>query len=374
MSETVRGPELRTLGMVPTRACPPQRCRAAWVVSALTLVALCLQADQVGAVTCLPWSGATSLQSALDQNVCTEIQPGVYTVNAYLLIPDGHTLQGNPTQPRNTMVVKPGGMWNGNGFEGVINGTQPPHAAPSVLRHFTVDGSGLSTGGAGASDMVVDDMTIRGGRCWGVAIVGPNMTVTNSLITANGADPSCPSPPGAGIYVAANQVAYGDYAPKIHDNEIAGNTGPGVDIYNVWRGDLTSNNIHDNSGWAGVSLLGSYWTIASNTISHPMPGGGQPWIPSCSTGPSGSRPAAIFLCRDTAASGLTTAYNTITGNRASSFYGILLIGNDEKGSSAVPRNNTLSGNTLTASIQCADDNKRTGPTANTWVGCQPVYF
>jgi parallel beta-helix repeat protein len=241
-----------------------------------------------------------------------------------------------------------------------------------VLRHFTVDGAGVSTGAAGVSSIVLDDLVVRGGRCWGVAIVGPMMEVKNSLITGNGADPTCPSPPGAGLYVAANQVTYADYAPSIHDNEIAGNTGPGVDIYNVGRGVFRSNNVHDNSGWAGFSLLGSNWTVDQNTIRHPTTGGGQPWIPSCSSGPSGPKSAAIFLCRDTSANGLTTASNAITNNTASSYYGILLIGNDP----AVPRNNTLTGNTVTGTVKCADDNKRSGPTANSWSpkDCSPVYF
>ena len=200
------------------------------------------------------------------------------------------------------------------------------------------------------------------------------MTVANSRITGNGASTTCPSPPGAGIYVAANNVAYGEYAPKITDNEIISNTGPGVDIYNVGKGEFRRNVVQDNTGWAGFSLLGSNWTVADNTIVHPAGGGGQPWVPSCSTGPSGAGSAAIFLCRDTSAGGLTTNNNVVTGNRVSSYYGILLIGNDEANQAAVPRNNTLSANTTTGTVACADDNKRSGPTANSWSGCKPVYF
>ena len=91
-------------------------------------------------------------------------------------------------------------------------------------------------------------------------------------------------------------------------------------------------------------------------------------------GPAGSRPAAVFLCRDTAANGLRTAYNVITYNTLSSFYGLLLIGNDEANPAAVPRSNTLLGNTVTADVGCADDNQGPAPTANAWSGCQPTYF
>jgi hypothetical protein len=348
----------------------------ALVALAVVVAGWGMHSEKADAATasCTPWSGATGLQASLDANVCTEVQPGTYIVNAYLVIPDGHTLQGNPAFPRESMVVAAGRPWNGNGYEGVIQGPLPPHTAQATLRHFVVDGAGISTGSAGVSSIILDDLVVKGGRCWGVAIVGPAVTLTNSLVTSNGADPTCPSPPGAGIYVSANQVAYGDYAPIIRNNEVSANVGPGVDIYNVGRGDFRNNKVHDNSGWAAFSLLGSNWTVTGNDFSHTSAGGGQPWIPSCSTGPSGSHPAAIFLCRDTAAGGLTTSSNTISRNTASSFYGILLIGNDEASSSAVPRNNTASANIVTGTVRCADDNKRGGPTANSWSGCNPVYF
>ena len=74
------------------------------------------------AIDCTPWSGGMSLQSALNTNVCTEMQPGHYEVDAYLVIPDGHVLRGNADHPRQDMVVKASRPWNANGYEGVING------------------------------------------------------------------------------------------------------------------------------------------------------------------------------------------------------------------------------------------------------------
>ena len=74
------------------------------------------------AADCTPWSGGMSLQSALNTNVCTEMQPGQYEVDAYLVIPDGHVLRGNADHPRQDMVVKASRPWNANGYEGVING------------------------------------------------------------------------------------------------------------------------------------------------------------------------------------------------------------------------------------------------------------
>lgn len=266
--------------------------------------------------------------------------------------------------------------FNTNGNEGVINGFQPPHTALATIRHLTIDGNGLATGAIGSSDMLIDDVVARGGRCWGIAIVGPNMTVKNSAIRLNGADPQCPSAPGAGIYMSTNGTSYGVYAPVVTDNEISDNTGPGVDIYNVWNGVLERNNVHDNTSWAGISLLGAYWSVKDNTVLHPSSSGGHPWVNSCSTGPSGSRSSAIFLCQGTIAGGVKTAYNTVTGNTVGSYYGILAIGNDEANAMAVPNNNTFSTNTFMATTtrQCADDFKPRGPNINKWSGCKPTYF
>jgi hypothetical protein len=84
------------------------RWRAVAVVLAfigLTSGAWRTHIDQAAADTCTPWAGQPSLQAALDANVCTELQPGIYIVNAYLVIPDGHTLQGNPGYTRNAIAT-----------------------------------------------------------------------------------------------------------------------------------------------------------------------------------------------------------------------------------------------------------------------------
>jgi parallel beta-helix repeat protein len=324
---------------------------------------------------CTAWSGETSLQDTVDRNDCVEVQRGTYDLDRYLLIADGRTLQGDPDAPRDAVVLRARAPWNTNGNEGVITGFQPPHTAVATIRHLTVDGNGLATGAIGAANMVIDDVVARGGRCWGIAIVGPDMTVTGSAIRENGADPDCPSAPGAGIYASANGTSTGVYAPVVTGNEISHNTGPGVDVFNVWGGILDGNDIHDNTSWAGISLLGSNWSVRDNTVRHPTTGGGQPWMDSCRTGPLGARPSAIILCQGTIADGVKTAHNTVSGNRLSSYYGILSIGNDEGNALAVPTDNRFSGNVITATtLPCADDFRRHGPQANVWIGCKPRYF
>jgi parallel beta-helix repeat protein len=350
-----------------------RRCVAigAFVAATTTQIGLNSRAEAEG---CTSWAGETSLQAAVDANLCVEVQPGTYTLEKYLLIADGRTLQGDPDHPRSAMVIRAIAPWNTNGNEGVITGFQPPHTDVATIRHLTIDGAGLSTGAIGASDMLIEDVAATGGRCWGIAIVGPNMTVRDSVIEGNGMDPGCPSAPGAGIYVAVNGTGYGAYAPIITGNEISGNTGPGVDIYNVWDGVFEHNHVHDNTDWAGFSLLGSNWSVRENTISHPETFGGQPYISSCNGGPNGSHSSAIFLCQATIADGVKTAGNTIAGNTISSYYGILLIGNDEANALAVPNGNMISDNTFSTNVlRCADDLRR-GTKPNRWRGCSPVYF
>ena len=168
------------------------------LVGAIALVgtASAVGPQRAGAQTCFAWSGQLPLQQAVDANLCVEVQAGTYDLDQYLLIADGRLLQGDPDVAREQIVLRARAPWNTNGNEGVITGFQPPHTSVATIRHLTVDANHLATGGIGASDLTIDDVVVRHGRCWGVAIVGPNMTVTDSRIEQNGADPSCPSPPG----------------------------------------------------------------------------------------------------------------------------------------------------------------------------------
>jgi hypothetical protein len=325
---------------------------------------------------CTRWSGKPSLQLAVNAYPCVEIQPGRYELPTYLVVPDGHRLVGNPRVPRSNMMLRPAASWVSNGYEAVVMGNQPPHGAQAQVAHFVVDAAGIATGGLGGANMRIDDMVVRNGRCWGVAVVGDAMSVTRSLIERNGADPTCPSAPGAGIYAAANGLPHANYAPSIIGNTIRDNVGPALDVYNVWNGQFVGNRVSRNSNWAGVSLVGSYWLIADNTIDQPASETGQPWVPPCNRGPAGTHSAAIVLCQATIAGGVATTGNVITGNTVWGWYGILLIGNDEANRLAVPRANSIAQTTFRpgVTVRCADDHPAGRPDSNAWSGCQPTPF
>jgi hypothetical protein len=351
--------------------------RALAVAGALAMVVAWLSAAGAGAADdCKKWSGRPSLQVAVNANTCTEVQRGSYQLAAPLIVPDGHRLIGDPDRARAEIVLRPSPSWASNGYEAVIMGMPPPHTAPAQVSHLVVDAGGVATGGLGGANMTIDDTVVRNGRCWGIAVVGYGMHVTGNLIERNGADPTCPSPPGAGIYVAANGVPVADYGPVIAGNAIRDNVGPGVDIDDVWWGRLVDNLVTRNSGWAGVSLVGSHWTISGNAIDQPSSDQGQPWVPPCASGPAGAHSAAIVLCQATIAAGAATAANTLTGNTVRGWYGILLIGNDEANRLAVPWGNLITQTTFRPAtvLRCADDRAPGDANDNVWAGCVPTRF
>ena len=56
--------------------------------------------------SCTSWSGQGNLQDVVRDETCVEIQPGTYVLTRYLVIPDGHTLPGNPSVARDDIVLQ----------------------------------------------------------------------------------------------------------------------------------------------------------------------------------------------------------------------------------------------------------------------------
>ena len=329
------------------------------------------------AQTCLVWAGEIPLQQAVRDNTCVQMLAGTYLLDRFLILPAGHILQGDPAVSRDDIVLRAISGWVNTEGDGVVNddGFGGPMA---VMRHFTVDGNGLATGGIGARRIHVEDMAIQGGKCWGVAVAGEAVTLNNNWIHHNGADPTCYGAPGAGIYMVTQKPtgAPSAYAPKVTNNHIRDNTGPGLDIASVWNGTLTGNVIVNNSSWAGVSLFGSRWTISGNVVRHPATDQGQPYQHVCQSGPSGTHSAAIFLCQTTDAYNDVTVENTIVNNTVSSWYGILLVGNDAAQWYWAPRNNTLRNNNAFGSYHAFADDFRPGQwfnDRNSWGSARPSY-
>ncbi len=327
--------------------------------------------------TCFQWSGQLSLQTAVNQYTCVEIQAGVWTIPGPITMPSGHTLRG---VNRDTAVVKATATnWPYSGTESVV---QSVNSINVVLSTFTIDGNHTSALGAAARGMTIQNMRIRNARCSGVTVAGASMVVENNIIEYNGS--SCPvAPPGAGIYAEGTAASY---APRIQGNTIQNNGGPALDVNGVWGGTFSGNTVTNNAHWSAVSLYGaSNWTVAQNTIRHPATSQVQPYHPACTGGPGGNHSAGIFLCQDTDTSNMVTTYNSIRSNQVSSWYGILSIGNDEAAPYWAPRHNTFDGNNVYGSyLGCADDflvgqwfsdqnvwtNNNCGGSANT----PPTYF
>ncbi len=357
-------------------------------VVVLTLAQLAASRAAARAAACVTWprgvSPGTSLQAAIDANVCVKVETGTYTLAASLLLPAQHTLTG--AGAGTTILQANLTTWNSNGYEGVVNVTDD--SANATISNLTLDANGTATDAVVAHGMTITGTVLAKARCDGVGISGANVSVTNSTITGNGF--SCPvAPPSAGIYVEGSQSYPGvgrHLNPVIDNNRIRDNGGPALDVNGAYGGRFTGNTVSGNGGWAAVSLYGaSTWAVSGNMISQPSTTMIQPYHPYCGQGlPAGAHDAALLICQDADDDdGLVAQHDSVTDNTVSGYYGLVLIGNDESNWLWVPRMNTLTGNVVTSStVGCADDYPAKRSDSNTWSNntgrsgtrCTPVYF
>ncbi len=335
---------------------------------------------------CFQWHGQIPLQTAVDQNLCVQIQTGVWTTTVQIVLQSGHILLG---EDKNASILRAASPWTGNGTsngaEAVVhdNGSEN-----STIANFTIDANNLSTFGVGAhgTGTTVDSVKIINAKCDGVAITAAGWKVLNSTIENNGY--SCHTGlPGSGVYITKplNNFTPAFYAPIIIGNIIRNNGGPALDVDRVWGGTFKNNTVSDNQGWAAISLYSaSYWIVENNAIQHPFSASPtHPNHPYCMGGPSGNYAAALAICQDTELSDQLATYNSVLNNQISGWYGIRLIGNDETNPNWVPRFNTIQGNDVWGStIGCIDDFSPNQSGSNIWTtnNCAgtpdtpPIYF
>jgi hypothetical protein len=359
---------------------------ATLTVTAMVAVAMLVVAPAAsGHVTnalaaCHLWPDTQPLQRAVNSNSCVELRPGVYRLRDALTLPSNHTLTALASNANKT-VLKAVTPWAGT-WQAVVTS----NGSNAALANLTVDANHLSIGGVGARGVAISGVRVLNARCWGIGIAGPGLSLTDSIIEKNGAN--CPTaPPGAGIYADGRRAegtgSNAMYKPEIDGNVIRRNTGPGVDVNEVWGGTFTNNDVYGNTTYAGVSLYGAgKWTIAYNTIRHPATDSYK-GSHQCGGGPGGRHSSGLFLCEDTDDNNVVTVFNFVHDNAISSWYGILLIGNDpdrdylipgsfpDPEPYLVPRYNLIIDNDVHGSnYGCADD-YRPGQWYggdNTWVG------
>ena len=373
------------------------------LVAAILLSLVALAAPAAAAGTCHGWAGggSASLQQAMTQYACVQVQPGTWHVTAGVALPAGHTLTGRSGATKRTIIVAdaPGAWGCCNGIVNV-NPRNPLTVSNAVVAHLTLQSAAHSVIGITGGLFTAQDVRILGAICNGASVYGPRAVIENSYFYGNGYGSACPnSPPGAAIYV---HVVPSDPigGPVVKGSTFVHN-GPAIDVDSVSGGVVSNDHFRDNDGWAAISLYrGSNWTITQNTIQQPrtasrgnQPGGNFSYQASCQTGPAGAHPAGIWLCENSNAGGLVADHNTISGNTIASYYGVLLMGADDPGEGGTPdvtpRFNSISGNVLSApslggSVVGGADDYRPGQSAsgvNTWTNntcgqatCGPVYF
>lgn len=326
--------------------------------------------------TCFKWNGQVDIDRALNRHACVAVAPGTYALTSPIHIPSGKTLIGeSPNRTAATFYAAPG-------FTASALVAGPNEGPNGVVRRLSFD-SKVRTQGIGARYLTISNVDQKNARCWGIAVAGPSLRVENSNIHHNGSDPTCNAAPGGGIYVTNNGPNPDNWAPVIIGNSIHDNVGPGIDIAMTWGGKIVNNDIRNNSHWAAVSVFGSNWEIYNNRIFHTSrnrPGipDGQPYWSACRGGPNGVHPAAVMVCQRTDENGTRSTGNYIHDNSIASYYGVLLVGNDESRPYIAPRHNRVINNNFTGSVNaCADDFRpgQWGNDKNTWSGgCTPQYF
>ena len=336
----------------------------------------CVNGGGTDAGPCFLWSDQVPLSQALSVNGCVAVAPGTYPITKPIVVPKGKTLRGASTSRSAAKFIA------GPGFSGAQIVTDDlSNGAIATVSSLTFDMAGR-TNGVGARRLCATNLEVKNGTCWGVAIVGTGFTVAGSDIHHNGADPGCPGAPGGGIYVTRSGAFPEMLSPVIHKNSVHHNIGPGLDIAGAWGGQLYGNAVYANSYWAGVSIFGSKWTIHHNQIYHPAtnaPGipDGNKYFSECRGGPNGAHTSAIFICQREDTNNLVSTDNVIHSNALASWYGVLLIGDDERAPYLAPRNNTIFGNDFNGSHNaCADDfvPGQWFSDRNHWSGCTPQYF
>ncbi len=344
---------------------------------ALTLVlpALYLSAPVPVEADCFSWSGQVTLQEAVDTQSCISIVPGVYPVSE-THVWDSETIVGNSA----TLVARtdPDSPW-----------TETPDRANHALfivhtgaqltaSNLTLDGANVASYLVTPGGYTLDNMVFINSACSALGVMRSGAVVRNSVFDHNAwnCEPFSELPIGAAIYGQHSNSQEYWFSPVITGNTFTDTFGPALDINGVWGGTFSDNRVATSVGWAGVSLYGSsYWTINNNRVSHPWSDEVQDYHPWCV--PPHAKSAAIFMCQDTTGAPWLTNFNTVTNNRASGFYGILLVGYDELLPWVTPRLITLTGNTVTGSaVGCADDFKlgQWYAEKNTWLNnnCQGV--
>ena len=314
---------------------------------------------------CFKWSGGTTLQDATNAHACVEVQAGTFVTATPVIVPAGHTIRGKGRDV-STITVPPQ-TWKLTPHDAVIGTFY--HSV--TVRDLTIDGQGVATYGVGASGMTIDSCIIKNMRCSAVGIAKPGMVVRNTEMVHIAHHTHVPGradghvdfycgmlPPGVELGGAIYSEAQGDNLGSVIENNVIHDIyGPALDVNGAWGGTFRNNKVFDIVGWAAVGLYGaSYWTISGNEMNHAP----QAWTnvadPYCEGGPGGKHSAAIWLCEDSFTPGLTTNYNRITDNIARSYYGILVIGADEREAYKTPRVNVFHANDVFGlQVGCADD-------------------
>ena len=301
---------------------------------------------------CYQWSGVESLESAAAAHSCIDIVPGTYAIPDSVDLWATHTINGN-----GATLIAQGPFWELSPLRANDSIFIVHTGAKLTASNLTLDGANVASYLVTPGGYTLSNMTFLNSGCSALGVMRSGAVVRDSLFVHHAWNCIWFSglPLGAAIYAQHNNDQQYHFSPVITGNTFRDVYGPALDSNGVWGGTFSGNNVVGMTGWAAVSIFGgSYWKIENNTVSHRPSDLIQDFHPACVPNPAKS--AAIFLCQDVTYLPWLTNFNVVSGNKAAGFYGILLIGDDERIPWVTPRLTTVTNNDVRGShVGCFDD-------------------
>ena len=220
---------------------------------------------------CFKWNDNGTLQKAINEHACVEIQEGTFVVPEPVIVPPNHAIRGKGMDKTTVTVNQT--EWEITPFEAVI-GTWYEGIK---VRDLEIDGKGVATYAMGAVGMEIDSCRMKNLRCSAIGAAGPGMIVRNSEMHHIAHPTLCPAKAmwQAITYrlawslvlqsIPKERQAIGRQSLKITSSgtftgRLWTSMGPGEEPLPAMRWDII--------GWSAVGLYGaSNWTITDNVIS-----------------------------------------------------------------------------------------------------------
>jgi hypothetical protein len=121
---------------------------------------------------CFKWTEQVSLQTAVTDHDCVEIQPGTYTLKAGVAVAPGHTVRG--VSAAESILKASQSDWSFNCCDSLLSDTLPqdPETNPFRVEKLTLDGAGVATYNVCCRGFVAESTILKNSRCSAIGAAG----------------------------------------------------------------------------------------------------------------------------------------------------------------------------------------------------------